>query len=189
MISLSRLGLALSDFVKPIGADGGAEDYIGLFAVTVGEAVDNRAAMLRNEGDDYRSLLYRTVADRLAEAATEWLHYRVRTELWGYAPEETVPKGALLDNSYRGIRPAFGYPCLPDQSLIFVADELLKYGEVGITLTENGAMSPAASTSGMMIAHPESRYFVIDGLSDAARIDYAERRGMSSADLSRFLPK
>jgi 5-methyltetrahydrofolate--homocysteine methyltransferase len=181
--------LALSDFVKPLGADGRAEDYIGLFAVTVGEAVDRRAVVLRNDGDDYRSLLYRTVADRLAEAATEWLHYRVRTELWGYAPEESAPKGALLDNSYRGIRPAFGYPCLPDQSLIFVADELLKYGEIGITLTENGAMSPAASTSGLMIAHPDSRYFVIDTLNDAVRADYAARRGLSPADLSRFLPK
>jgi 5-methyltetrahydrofolate--homocysteine methyltransferase len=78
---------------------------------------------------------------------------------------------------------------LPDQSLIFVADELLKYGEIGITLTENGAMSPAASTSGLMIAHPDSRYFVIDTLNDAVRADYAARRGLSPADLSRFLPK
>ena len=180
--------LALSDFVKPLSSDGRPEDYIGLFAVTVGDAVEARAAILKDRGDDYHSLLYRTLADRLAEAATEWLHWYVRTHLWGYAPGEVIPKGALLDNTYRGIRPAFGYPSLPDQSLIFIADKVLDYPAMGISITENGAMHPAASTSGFLISHPESRYFVIDRLEPIRRADYAVRRGLTPEDLSRFLP-
>ena len=112
----------------------------------------------------------------------------MRTTLWGYAPDEAMPKGALADNSYRGIRPAFGYPSLPDQSLIFIADKVLDYASMGITLTENGAMHPAASTSGLLFSHPESRYFVV-GHVDAVRLsDYASRRGLAPAELSRFLP-
>mgnify|MGYP002422772981 FL=1 len=180
--------LALSDFVAPLSPDGHPVDYAGLFAVTTGNEVESRAAMLKERGDDYHSLLYRTLADRLAEAATEWLHWHVRTTLWGYAPDEAMPKGALADNSYRGIRPAFGYPSLPDQSLIFIADKVLDYASMGITLTENGAMHPAASTSGLLFAHPESRYFVV-GHVDAVRLsDYASRRGLAPAELSRFLP-
>lgn len=180
--------LALSDFISPVSQDGRMVDYAGLFAVTTGNEVESRAAMLKERGDDYHSLLYRTLADRLAEAATEWLHWYVRTSLWGYVPGEAMPKGALADNSYRGIRPAFGYPSLPDQSLIFIADKVLHYASMGITLTENGAMHPAASTSGLLFSHPESRYFVVDRL-DAMRLsDYASRRGITLSDLSRFLP-
>ncbi len=180
--------LALSDFVAPLSPDGHPVDYAGLFAVTTGNKVEARAAMLKERGDDYHSLLYRTLADRLAEAATEWLHWHVRTTLWGYAPDEAMPKGALADNSYRGIRPAFGYPSLPDQSLIFIADKVLDYASMGITLTENGAMHPAASTSGLLFAHPESRYFVVGHVDTVRLSDYASRRGLAPAELSRFLP-
>ncbi|WP_295728301.1 methionine synthase [uncultured Muribaculum sp.] len=180
--------LAMADFVKPLSVNGAPEDYIGVFAVTVGDGVESRATALKERGDDYRSLLYRTLADRLVEAATEWMHWHVRTSLWGYAPEEETPQGALLDNSYRGIRPAFGYPSLPDQSLIFIADKVLDYASMGITLTENGAMSPAASTSGLLLSHPQSRYFVIDRLDTARRAEYAARRGFTISDFNRFLP-
>ena len=188
-VAANDSSLALSDFIRPLGADGQAEDFIGLFAVTAGSALEHRAEELHENGDDYHSLLYRTLADRLVEAATEWMHYHVRCELWGYAPEEKSPQHALSDNSYRGIRPAFGYPCLPDQSLIFVADKLLKYEEIGITLTENGAMSPAASTSGLLIGHPQSRYFVLDSMNETRRAEYARRRGLGEDELLRFLPK
>lgn len=186
--NLEDTSLAMSDFVKPLSPEGAPEDYIGVFAVTVGAGVEARATALKERGDDYRSLLYRTLADRLVEGATEWMHWHVRTSLWGYSPDEKSPVGALLDSSYRGIRPAFGYPSLPDQSLIFIADKVLDYAVMGINLTENGAMSPAASTSGLLISHPESRYFVIDRLDTARRAEYAARRGFINSDFNRFLP-
>lgn len=180
--------LALSDFLKPLSDSGEVEDFVGFFGVTVGDAVEDYAESLKERGDDYRSLLYRTVADRLVEAATEWMHYHVRTRLWGYAPDEAMPTGALADNAYRGIRPAFGYPCLPDQSVIFLADEVMDFASMGIRLTPNGAMAPAASTSGLIFAHPESRYFMIGQLSTSRRDDYMRRRNLSDEDMARFLP-
>lgn len=189
MIDSDKPRVALADFITPLAADRSLPDHIGLFAVTTGAeiqaVVDRRKAL----GDDYGALLYQSVADRLVEAATELVHKRVRCELWGYSDEasDANPRN-LLRQYYQGIRPAIGYPSLPDQSLIFDADKLLKYSELGITITENGAMSPPSSTAGYIFAHPDSRYFILGPIGDDQRDDYARRRGMSRADIDRFLP-
>ena len=153
--------LALSDFIAPRKPDGKPADWIGLFAVTVGNEVDGMARKLHEEGDEYRSLLYQTVAHRLAEAATEYLHLLVRTQLWGYSDESYPGKINLRDLKYEGIRPAVGYPSLPDQKLVFTTGKVLDYQSLGITLTENGALLPSATTTGLIIAHPKSRYFIV----------------------------
>lgn len=142
--------LSLADFVNS-----DATDHAAMFAVTTRGIITEQITQAQTEADDYRAMLLQTVADRLAEAATEWLHARLRRELWGY---ETV---AADDGSYKGIRPAIGYPSLPDQALVFVADKVLDYASMGITLTENGALTPAASTTGLMLGYSKSRYFII----------------------------
>lgn len=181
--------VALADFIAPMGDDGSLCDYIGLFAVTVGPDVQAIINRRKEIGDDYGALLYQSVADRLVEAATEHTHKRVRRELWGYAAhgEDDNPRN-LLRQYYQGIRPAIGYPSLPDQSLIFETDKSLHYGELGITLTENGAMMPTASTTGFMFAHPDSRYFILGPIGDDQRDDYAARRRLSRSMVDRFLP-
>jgi len=171
--------LSLADFVRPVGL---GADYAGAFAVTAGRKIRDIAERYRAT-DDYKALLYQSLSDRLAEAAAEYLHRLVRRSIWGYAPEETD------NHPYRGIRPAAGYPSLPDQSAIFVIDRLLKFSELGITLTENGAMSPSSSVGGLMIAHPQSRYFMINRIADDQREDYARRRGIDLKTLSKWLPK
>ena len=173
--------LSLCDFVAA------ENDYVGVFAVTVDKIISDMIAQSRAEGDDYRALLLQTLSDRLVEAGTEWLHRYVRTSLWGYAENEPENHGNPLRQYYQGIRPAVGYPSLPDQSVIFVLDRLLKLDEVGITLTENGAMSPASSVCGLMIAHPDSRYFVLGEIGADQRADYARRRNMSPEALAKFL--
>ncbi len=142
--------LSLADFVS---AD--STDHAALFAVTTRGKITDAIAAARTSADDYDAILLQTIADRLAEAATEWLHARVRRSLWGYETE------ASADGRYYGIRPAIGYPSLPDQKLVFAADRALNYAELGIRLTENGALDPAASTTGLMIGYAKSRYFVI----------------------------
>ena len=138
-------------------------------------------------GDDYGALLYQSVADRLVEAATEVMHHRVRISVWGYAPDEDATPRIVLRQDYQGIRPAVGYPSLPDQSLVFELDRVLRYAEIGIALTENGAMSPAASTTGLLFAHRLSRYFVVGALSDEQKRDYASRRGLSPDVSAKYL--
>lgn len=181
--------VALADFIAPMGADGSLCDYIGLFAVTAGPDVQAIINRRKEIGDDYGALLYQSVADRLVEAATELMHKRVRREFWGYAArgEDDNPRN-LLRQYYQGIRPAIGYPSLPDQSLIFETDKSLHYRDMGIELTENGAMMPTASTTGFMFAHPDSRYFHLGHIGDDQRDDYAARRGLSRSDADRFLP-
>ncbi len=181
--------VALADFVAPVGDDGALHDWIGIFAVTSGSGIEAVIDRFKAAGDDYSAILYQTLADRLAEAATETLHKDVRTRLWKYAGNEEENTHNLLCRDYRGIRPAVGYPSLPDQSLIFELSEVIDYTSLGVTLTENGAMSPAASTSGLMIGHPDSRYFVIGAISDEQRCDYARRRGMTVEQLERFIPR
>lgn len=165
---------ALSDWIAPEG------DYAGLFAVTCGSTVQSAITQAQSQGDDYRALLLQSLADRLAEAATELMHQRVRTDLWGYEPTPVTPS--------RGIRPAFGYPSLPDQSLVLTADALLQYREIGITPTENGALAPPASTTGLILAHPQARYFAVGPVDSEQRSDYAARRGITPDELDRFLP-
>lgn len=164
--------LSLADYIAQ------HDDYIGTFAVTAGTGIERVIERYKDCGDDYHALLLRTVADRLAEAATELMHQLVARQYWGYA---------IDDGTSMGIRPAVGYPSMPDQSLIFEIDRLMPLAPTGITITENGAMYPAASTCGLMIAHPLSRYFMIGAVGDDQRRDYAARRGMTVDELQKWL--
>lgn len=172
--------LCLSDFVRPRSS--GIADTVGVFASTVqGEA---EAAC----GDDpYRQLLVQTLADRLAEAATERMHLYVRRTAWGYAPDEDLPIADLFQEKFQGIRPAVGYPSLPDQSVNFLIDRLLDLSRIGIRLTENGAMHPHASVSGLMLAHPAARYFAVGRIGHDQLEDYARRRGLPVDEIRKFL--
>lgn len=164
---------AISDFIAPEG------DWIGLFAVTTAGEVADYVDNMRRDGDPYAAITAQLVADRLAEAAAEWLHRLTATEIWGFA----------TDPSAIGIRPAVGYPSLPDQSVIHLLDRMIHYSEIGVTVTENGAMAPSATVSGLIIAAPQARYFTVGQLSDEARADYARRRGLTPDQLARFLPR
>lgn len=148
--------LALCDFVAPEG------DYVGAFALTVAQSFVQELSLLKEQGKEYEALLLQSVGDRLVEAASEWLHERVRHELWGYAPQEQLSVKEMFQARYRGIRPAVGYPSLPDQRLIFPLAELLDVEKIGISLTENGAMYPQSSVCGLYLASPHARYFVIE---------------------------
>lgn len=181
--------VALSDYICPVGDGGELKDFAGVFAVTSGSVIADCIRRYRDDGDDYKAILMQTVADRLVEAATELMHLTVRRTLWGYAVDEDDNEGNRLRQYYKGIRPAIGYPSLPDQSLVFVADRIIDYAAMGITLTENGAMSPAASTTGLMLSHPDSRYFVTGDIDSRQRDDYMRRRGMSEDDMAKFLPR
>lgn len=154
--------LALADYIKPVDNGDRLLDWIGMFAVTSGVKLQRVINQFKTSGDDYNAILYQSLADRLAEAATELVHKLVRRELWGYATDEVDDNPHnLLRQYYKGIRPAIGYPALPDQSLVFLADKVLRYSDLGITLTDNGALHPSASTTGYIIAHPHSRYFSV----------------------------
>lgn len=149
--------LALCDFVAPQGCG----DHIGCFAVTVGQWFRERIAMAEESGDAYATLLLKSLCDRLAEAASEYVHWFVRTLLWGYSPDEKGDFDAIRKGRYRGIRPAVGYPSLPDQRLMHTLAQLVDMDSVGITVTENGALSPASSVAGLYIADPEACYFTL----------------------------
>lgn len=172
--------LCLSDFVRPLAS--GVTDCVGVFAATV----DSRMSNLFPD-DPYRHLLVQTLADRLAEATAEMLHQHVRRQMWGYAPDERLTVAQLHREEFQGIRPAVGYPALPDQSVNFLLDRLLQMADIGISLTEHGAMQPQASVSGLMIAHPASRYFPVGKISRDQLADYASRRGLPVGDMERFL--
>jgi 5-methyltetrahydrofolate--homocysteine methyltransferase len=177
--------LCLSDFVAPRSS--GKKDYVGIFAITAGAGADYLLQKYRNQGDEYSALLMKSMLDRLAEAATEWLHEKVRKEYWGYAPHEKLPIPELFAVKYQGIRPAVGYPSIPDQSINFLLHDMLCSDEIGITLTENGVMYPNASVSGFFFSHPQSRYFAVGPVSDEQLDDYAKRRGMSKDEIRKFL--
>ena len=141
-------------------ADLGKRDYVGAFVVTAGVGVDEMVEEFERDLDDYGSIMVKAVADRLAEAFAERLHYLIRKQYWGYAPDEVLTNRQLIKEKYQGIRPAAGYPACPDHTekrTIF--DLLSAESEIGVTLTENFAMSPAASVSGLYFSHPRSHYF------------------------------
>ena len=139
------------------------------------------------EKDPYKHLLVQTLSDRLAEAATEKMHEYVRKEAWGYAKDENLSIPDLLVEKYQGIRPAVGYPSLPDQSVNFILDEILDMKQIGIHLTENGAMYPHASVCGLMFAHPAAEYFSVGKIGEDQLEDYARRRGKSTEEMRKFL--
>jgi 5-methyltetrahydrofolate--homocysteine methyltransferase len=177
--------LSLADYVAP--EQEGGEDYIGAFAVTSGKGAEALCRKYEDEYDTYNVMLVRTLSDRLAEAAAEYLHEKVRKEYWGYASGENLSVDELFKAHYRGIRPAVGYPSLPDQGLLFKIDNLLHLDRIGISLTENGAMSPTSSVAGLYFSHPESDYFMIGRISEEQLQDYTARRGAGAGDLRRFL--
>lgn len=172
--------LCLSDFVRPLSS--GVTDTVGIFAASCDGEVE-----LLHADDPYKHLLVQTLADRLAEAATEKMHEYVRKVAWGYAKEENLSIPELLKEDFQGIRPAVGYPSLPDQSVNFLLDKLLHMGQIGISLTENGAMYPHATVCGLMLAHPAARYFAVGKIGKDQLEDYAKRRGMAVEEVSRFL--
>ena len=172
--------LCLSDFVRPLSS--GITDTVGAFAATIDADMEGLY-----EKDPYKHLLVQTLSDRLAEAATEKMHEHVRKEAWRYAKDENLTIPELLIEKYQGIRPAVGYPSLPDQSVNFLLDELLDMKQIGIKLTENGAMCPHASVCGLMFAHPASEYFSVGKIGEDQLQDYARRRGKSVEEMRKFL--
>ncbi|MDR1337176.1 MAG: methionine synthase [Tannerella sp.] len=176
---------SLADCVMPVSE--GRTDYAGAFAVTSGAAPESLKRQFERDGDNYHLLLLQTLSDRLAEACAEYLHEKVRREYWGYAAGENLTVKELFKAKYRGIRPAVGYPCLPDQQQIFTLDALLRLERIGIRLTENGAMMPTSSTAGFYFAHPDARYFMVGTVTDEQLHDYAARRHENPEKLRKFL--
>jgi 5-methyltetrahydrofolate--homocysteine methyltransferase len=175
---------SLADFVAP--RDLGLRDHVGAFAVTAGLGADELAKQYQEGRDDYSSIIVKALADRLAEAFAEMLHAKVRRE-WGYGASEELSNDELIAEKYRGIRPAFGYPACPEHSEKQKLFDLLEAPSVGITLTESFAMWPAASVSGIYLAHPQARYFDVGRLGRDQVEDYAARKGISVADAERML--
>ncbi|HEX9102811.1 MAG TPA: vitamin B12 dependent-methionine synthase activation domain-containing protein, partial [Polyangia bacterium] len=176
--------LSLADFVAP--ASSGFVDHVGAFAVTAGIGADELARSYERQLDDYSAIICKALADRLAEAAAEMLHQRARRE-WGYGAAETLTPAELIDEKYRGIRPAFGYPACPDHSEKKKLFALLDAGAAGMALTESCAMTPAASVSGMYFAHPQARYFNVGKLGRDQIVAYAARKGVTVAEAERWL--
>ena len=162
-------------------------DYIGLFAVTAGIGAEKKEKYFQDDHDDYSSIMLKALADRLAEAFAESLHQRVRQDLWGYVPDESLSPEELIAEKYRGIRPAPGYPACPDHSVKQAMFELLKADEIGMALTESLAMTPAASVSGFYLSHPDSAYFNVGKIGDDQVHELAKRRGVKVQDLERLL--
>jgi 5-methyltetrahydrofolate--homocysteine methyltransferase len=135
---------------------------VGAFAITVSQSFGEEMERLKTQGDEYSLLMMQSLGDRLVEAASEWLHQCVRRELWGYAKDENLSVKQMFKAAYRGIRPAVGYPSLPDQRTIFPLAELLDAEQIGIRLTENGAMYPQSSVCGLYLASPHARYFIVE---------------------------
>lgn len=172
--------LCLADFIRPLSH--GVADTIGAFAATVDKSME---ADYKN--DDYKRMLAQTLADRLAEATVERLHQQVRTQWWGYAPDEHLTVEQMLREDFQGIRPAVGYPSMPDTSMNFLLDRLLDMKTIGIRLTASGMMMPHASVSGLMFAHPAAHYFNLGKIDEAQLRDYAHRRGIPVELMRRFL--
>ena len=178
--------LCLADMVAP--KDSGARDYIGAFAVTAGVGIDERVAAYEAKHDDYNAILLKALADRLAEAFAELMHQRVRREFWGYAAEEALGVDDLIDEKYRGIRPAPGYPACPEHTEKGLLFDLLGAPQAaGITLTESFAMLPTAAVSGFYFSHPQSQYFAVAKIDRDQVEDYARRKGMSLPEAERWL--
>ena len=176
-----QTSLCLADFVRPLSK--GVPDEVGVFATTVDAALEKDFAT----ADPYRKMMAQTLADRLAEAAAEKMHQEVRTSYWGYAPDERLTIQQLHIEAFQGIRPAVGYPSLPDTSVNFILSDLLDMKQIGIRLTESGMMMPHASVSGLMIAHPKARYFNLGKIGEDQLRDYAARRGVPVELMRRFL--
>lgn len=187
------LCLCMADFVRPL--ESGKADRIGVFATSVSTQPHAVSPVSRHLSftpltptvDDYRRLLLTTATDRLAEAAAERLHLQVRRRIWGYAPNEQLTMEDLHAAHFEGIRPAVGYPSMPDISVNFILERLIHLSAIGIHLTEHGMMQPHASVSGLMIALPAARHFSVGRISEAQFRDYARRRGLPPEELRPYL--
>ena len=178
--------IALADFIAP--KDSGIQDYMGCFCVTTGFGVDEKAAEFESQLDDYNAILTKALGDRLAEAFAEYLHLKVRKEIWGYASEEQLSNQELIKENYKGIRPAPGYPACPDHLEKPTIWGILKVEEnIGVKLTESMAMWPASSVSGYYFAHPESKYFGLGKIKSDQVSDYANRRNISIETATKWL--
>ena len=176
---------SLADYIAPV--DSGREDYIGAFCVTTGLGVSELAAGYEADHDDYRSIMVKALADRLAEAFAELLHKRARDQ-WGYGLQESLSEEDIIAEKYRGIRPAHGYPACPDHTEKETLFKLLQATDrAGVELTESFAMMPAASVSGLYFAHPDARYFALDRITKDQVENYAERKGMDLRTAERWL--
>lgn len=172
--------ICMSDFLRPRRQ--GKADRMGIFCTAVDAGMEKDF-----DADSYRKMMMQLIADRLAEAAAERMHEEVRKRYWGYAKDECLTMQELHAEKFQGIRPAVGYPSMPDTSLNFVLDSILHFGDVGIRLTESGAMRPHASVSGLMIAHPMAHYFMLGNIGADQLADYAMRRGVPQEMMRRFL--
>jgi 5-methyltetrahydrofolate--homocysteine methyltransferase len=178
-----RPNQCLADFIAPKGV----EDYIGLFAVTAGLGMEKHLAAFEKMHDDYNAIMFKSLADRLAEAFAEYMHERVRTDLWGYAANEKLEVNALIKEEYQGIRPAPGYPACPDHTVKSDMFALMQCDEIDMKLTENFAMMPAAAVSGFYFANKNAKYFSVDKIGADQLEDMAKRRGLDTAYLDRWL--
>jgi len=172
--------LCLADFLRPLSS--GIVDRIGVFATSVDIGLETDF-----DHDAYLKMMVQLLADRLAEATAERMHQEVRKHYWGYASDEELTMQELHIEKFQGIRPAVGYPSLPDTSLNFVIDELIGMRQIGIRLTESGAMKPHASVSGLMMANPQARYFMLGKIGEDQLADYARRRGLPIEVMRKFL--
>lgn len=178
--------IALSDFIAP--KDNGKVDYMGAFCVTTGFGVDEWAAEFEKDLDDYNSIMVKALADRFAEAFAEYLHEKIRKEIWGYSADENMSTEAMIAEEYKGIRPAPGYPACPDHLEKPTIWKLLNVEkEIGVTLTESMAMWPASSVSGYYFGNPQSKYFGLGKIKEDQVIDYAKRRSISTDNATKWL--
>ena len=181
-----QFSLCLADYIAP--KESGVEDFIGAFAVTAGLDMDERIAAFEADHDDYSSIMFKALADRCAEAFAERMHELVRKELWGYAADEKLSNDELIQEKYRGIRPAPGYPACPDHTEKELLWSLIRPDQrIGLRLTDNYAMYPAAAVSGFYFGHPESRYFGTGKIQKDQVEDYAARKGMDVETVERWL--
>ena len=176
----------LSDFVAPV--ETGIADYVGAFAVSAGTGIDQHIERFESNNDDYSSILLKCLADRLAEALAEYMHEKVRKELWGYASKERFTNEELIAEKYRGTRPAPGYPACPDHTEKGKLWELLQVEDnIGLKLTDSYAMYPTAAVSGFYYSHPESRYFQVGKIGLDQLESYARRKGLAIDEAERWL--
>jgi 5-methyltetrahydrofolate--homocysteine methyltransferase len=187
---VQRPNQCLADFIAPKLIDGkpsGLKDYIGMFAVTAGLGIEKYEQRFEAAHDDYSSIMLKSLADRLAEAFAEYLHERVRKDLWGYAADEALDSNAMIAEQYRGIRPAPGYPACPEHTVKADMFKVLQADEIGMRLTESFAMFPGAAVSGFYFAHPASKYFVVGKIGEDQLADMALRRDVGKDQLERWL--
>ncbi|MFZ6816060.1 methionine synthase [Undibacterium sp. Rencai35W] len=182
---VQRPNQCLSDFIAP--KDSGIADYIGMFAVTAGLGIEKYEKRFEDAHDDYSSIMLKSLADRLAEAFAEYLHERIRKDLWGYAADEALSNEDLIKESYKGIRPAPGYPACPEHTVKTEMFRQMQCEEIDMFITESWAMIPGAAVSGFYFAHPESKYFSVGKIADDQVVDMAVRRGVAKEEVERWL--